>query len=99
MKEMRRDTEVWNRILIIYDIEEDKTRTKVVRVLESYGIRVQKSAFECHLKNKRIIELKSQLKKIVTEEDSIRIYHVKETYFDVCKNDDVKTYSSTTVIV
>lgn len=99
MREMRRDNDVWNRILIIYDIERDKTRTKVVRVLESYGIRVQKSAFECHLNSKRIIALTNQLKKIVKEDDSIRIYQVKDRCFDVGKNVDVKIYSSNTVIV
>ncbi len=99
MREMRRDNDVWDRILIIYDIESDKTRTKVVHVLESYGIRVQKSAFECHLNSKRIIGLKNQLKNIITEDDSIRIYHVKDICFDVGKNTDVKIYSSNTVII
>lgn len=33
-------------VLIIYDIINNKTRSKMVKLLESYGRRVQKSAFE-----------------------------------------------------
>ena len=99
MRRMRRDTDEWCRILIIYDIEKDKTRTKVVHILEAYGIRIQKSAYECHLNSKRICELKNQLKKVVAEGDSIRIYQVKETCFDVSRFDDVPVYSSQTVVV
>lgn len=67
-------------ILIIYDISENKTRTKLVKFLLGYGYRVQKSAFEA-------IVTKSQLKKIIKnisnyldeENDSIRIYRM---YYD-----------------
>ena len=38
-------------------------------------------------------------KKIITENDSIRIYQVKETYFDIGKHNDVAVYSSNTAIV
>ena len=33
-------------VLIIYDIIDNKRRTKMVKLLESYGTRVQRSAFE-----------------------------------------------------
>ena len=36
-------------VLVIYDITDDKRRTKMVRCLERYGVRVQKSAFEAFL--------------------------------------------------
>jgi CRISPR-associated protein Cas2 len=35
--------------LLVYDIEEDRMRTRVAKVAEGYGVRVQKSAFECRL--------------------------------------------------
>ena len=99
MKEMRRVTDEWSRTLIIYDIETDKIRTKVVHILESYGIRVQKSAFECHLNDKKLVALKNQLKKVATEDDSIRIYRIDKTCFDISEFGDVPVYSSKTVIV
>ena len=99
MRRMRRDTEAWSNILIIYDIEHDKTRAKVVRILESYGIRVQKSAFECHLDDSRIVEMKNRLKKVVTEGDSIRIYQVNDSYFDVSRFENASVYTSRIVVV
>jgi len=35
--------------LLIYDISRNKLRTKVAKIAEGYGVRVQKSAFECRL--------------------------------------------------
>lgn len=99
MKEMRRDMEEWNRILVIYDIEIDKVRNKTVRILESYGVRVQKSAFECHLNNKRLNDLKNKLRRIITDNDSIRIYQVRDSCFEVSKYSDVPIYSSKTIVI
>ena len=39
-------------ILIIYDIVDNKRRTKFAKLLEGYGTRVQKSAFEAMLSQK-----------------------------------------------
>jgi len=36
-------------ILVTYDIENDRRRTKIHKVLEGYGISVQYSVFECFL--------------------------------------------------
>lgn len=35
--------------LIVYDVSEDQERLRVAKLIEGFGIRVQKSAFECHL--------------------------------------------------
>lgn len=39
-------------ILVIYDIVDNKRRRKMVKFLEKYGLRVQKSAFEMILNSK-----------------------------------------------
>ena len=36
-------------VLIIYDIIENKKRTKLAKFLQGYGFRIQKSAFEAML--------------------------------------------------
>ena len=33
-------------VLVIYDISENRRRARMVKCLERYGVRVQKSAFE-----------------------------------------------------
>ena len=62
-------------VLVIYDITDDRRRTRMVKCLERYGIRVQKSAFEAFLtemKYERMMELTSGLIDPVT--DSLRVY-------------------------
>lgn len=62
-------------VLVIYDITDDRRRTRMVKCLERYGIRVQKSAFEAFLTEKkyeRMMELTSGLIDPVT--NSLRVY-------------------------
>jgi len=99
MNGIRRQSDNWGRVLVIYDVEDNKKRTKIVRILESYGIRVQKSAFECHLDNRRLETMKKQLKKVIGEDDSIRIYSLRDTCFDVSRSSEVPIYQSQTVII
>ncbi|MCQ2534353.1 MAG: CRISPR-associated endonuclease Cas2 [Clostridia bacterium] len=60
--------------LIIYDIADNKRRYRISRIMESYGIRVQESAFEFWLSRPKYLELLSKCKKVIQAEDSIRIY-------------------------
>ena len=64
-------------VLVIYDIVDNKQRTKLVHCLERYGKRVQKSAFEGFLTQKQYTQMieKSQ-KYINTKTDSFRVYIV-----------------------
>ena len=40
-------------VLVIYDIVDNKRRNRMVKCVERYGIRVQKSAFEAFLSKKK----------------------------------------------
>lgn len=63
--------------VIIYDISVDKRRKKVSDLLEGYGRRVQFSAFECVLSDRKFEELKSRLAKVVKmDDDSVRFYPI-----------------------
>lgn len=65
-------------MVIVYDIEKNSKRTKVSKILEQYGNRVQKSVFECHLSNKETDELKNTFSKMNFEDsDSIRFYSLE----------------------
>lgn len=62
--------------LIIYDIRSNKRRLKLSKLLEGYGVRVQKSCFEVDLSRN---DYQSLLKDIESfykadEEDSIIVY-------------------------
>jgi CRISPR-associated protein Cas2 len=61
--------------LAAYDIADPKRLKKIARLMESYGIRVQKSVFEFNLGDSRMKALKIDIAKVIDEtEDSVRIY-------------------------
>jgi CRISPR-associated protein Cas2 len=63
-------------IVISYDIPEDKRRTKIHKILKSYGQWMQYSVFECaDLTPTQYARLRSRLHKLIKpDEDSIRFY-------------------------
>ena len=65
----------YTQYLCIYDITASSLRRKVSRVLEGYGARVQKSAFECFLNRPRRLRLWQELEELeLSEQDSIQLY-------------------------
>lgn len=63
-------------VLIIYDIQDNRKRLKLSRLLLGYGFRIQKSAFEAVICRKKYKELLEYLPKYVDSEDSIRVYKI-----------------------
>lgn len=61
--------------VICYDIADDKRRSKVVKIMESYGYRAQYSVFECDISDRQQISLHGKLRKVIDEtEDDLRFY-------------------------
>jgi CRISPR-associated protein Cas2 len=61
--------------LVCYDIVSDSRRNKVAKLLESYGLRVQKSVFECVLDENQYTTLSKYLVRLVNKrEDQVRFY-------------------------
>ena len=61
--------------VVSYDIPEDKRRTKIHKVLKSYGQWVQLSVFECELTDAQYAKLRSRLSKLIQpNQDSVRFY-------------------------
>lgn len=62
-------------VVISYDIPEDNRRTKIHKVLKSYGQWMQYSVFECQLTQTQYAKLRSRLSKLIKpKEDSVRFY-------------------------
>lgn len=65
--------------LVIYDITDNKRRLRMVKCLEKYGLRVQRSAFEAFLDKKRRERMEREASKLIDEEeDSLRIYVLRD---------------------
>ena len=63
--------------MFCYDIANPKRLSKVAKTLENYGIRIQKSFFQCEMERKNMIELRDALlKTIKRKKDSLFIYPI-----------------------
>ena len=62
-------------VVVSYDISEDKRRTRIHKILKSYGQWMQYSVFECDLSQTQYAKLRSRLSKLIKpEQDSVRFY-------------------------
>lgn len=72
-------------ILITYDVSTVekaglKRLRRVARACEDYGVRVQKSVFECQVGQTEWVQLRARLlEEIKADQDSLRFYHLDET--------------------
>jgi len=66
-------------VMISYDIVDDKTRNKVMKLLKDYGTKVQYSVFECDISEEQFKEIKQKIEELINkEEDKVR-------YYPICK--------------
>ena len=65
--------------IVVYDISNDRRRTRLHNRLQDYGSPVQYSVFECILDAKQLARMKKMIKRTIKEqEDQVRIYHLCE---------------------
>lgn len=61
--------------IIAYDISDNKKRTNITKTLSDYGVRIQKSVFECLLNNEQkndlLFKLRLVIKKYPDNADSL----------------------------
>ncbi|NJM99540.1 MAG: CRISPR-associated endonuclease Cas2 [Phormidesmis sp. RL_2_1] len=66
-------------VVVVYDVPDDKRRTKLATFLEGYGRRVQYSVFECFLSLAEMRKLHQQVaKRVKAAEDNVRFYWISE---------------------
>jgi CRISPR-associated protein Cas2 len=66
-------------VLVVYDVSDDKRRTKLSNFLEGYGRRVQFSVFECFLSLEEMRQLFEKSKKLIKpSQDNVRFYWISE---------------------
>ncbi len=72
-------------ILVTYDVATvekagQRRLRRVAQACEDYGVRVQKSVFECQVGQTEWVQLKDRLvREIKVDEDSLRFYFLNET--------------------
>jgi CRISPR-associated protein Cas2 len=63
-------------VVVAYDIESNARRQRLVRLLEGFGERVQRSVFECDLNGREFGLLVERLQRFARPEDAIRVYRL-----------------------
>jgi len=61
-------------VLVIYDIIDNRRRQRLAKLLKGYGYRIQKSAFECLLTNRKYLKLVDEIEKLKEDDDLIKVY-------------------------
>lgn len=68
------------RYVVAYDVEDDRARARIAGVMERFGLRVQKSVFECRLEGKDLDRLVRRLERELTAAGgaggNVRIYRL-----------------------
>ena len=83
-------------ILVTYDIENDRRRTKIHKILSNFGEPVQYSVFECFISEEDFEELRGKLKKQMDPkhpDDSIRYYKLCRSCVEKVRVDGNKGFN------
>lgn len=88
------------KIVVAYDISDDKRRNNIYKEMKSWGERVQYSVFECILKEEQIYRMIDRLKKKIDfKKDSIRVYFLdKEDKIEIIGEGKPVEFDETYVI-
>lgn len=64
--------------LVCFDIVNDKDRRQAVKILKEYGVRVQKSVFECPIMTEhKFLRMKRRLEDAIDHtQDTVRYYYL-----------------------
>ncbi len=63
------------RLIVVYDISDDKRRIKLFKSLEGYGIPVQFSVFECELSDQDFLLMKDKVERVIDKKEDTVIYY------------------------
>lgn len=66
------------RLAITYDISDNRTRTRVFKILESYGAWKQYSVFELEISDIQRLQMENEIKGVIDVVDKVRIYSLCE---------------------
>lgn len=65
-------------VLVMYDISDNKRRTKLAKLLLGYGVRIQKSVFQCELTSDKYNKMCRQIRPHIHEEDALNIFKLNK---------------------
>ena len=90
-------------VVVAYDIEDDRRRTKLHNTLMNFGRPVQYSIFECILSKGDLKKMKAAVERVIKKEerDAVRYYYLCrncQERIEVVSGEDVTRERSTIVV-
>lgn len=67
-------------IIVAYDITDDMQRAKLAKEMLKFGIRTQKSLFECEVSERDLGIIRKIAKKFSENDDIVTVYEIREVY-------------------
>jgi CRISPR-associated protein Cas2 len=72
--------------LVCYDVRNEKRLRRTANIMERYGVRVQKSVFECWLTENALDDLRNDIAEVLDPNmDSVRMYTLCEVCQQMCE--------------
>ena len=68
--------------IVAYDIASDRRLRRVAKICEDYGLRIEKSVFECDLENDEFERFWELLGEVVEDADSVIDYPIPQSCRD-----------------
>jgi CRISPR-associated protein Cas2 len=66
------------RLAVAYDISENRTRTRIFKILERYGAWRQYSIFELEISDTQRLQMEDEIKIVIKAGDKVRVYELCE---------------------
>lgn len=63
-------------VVVAYDISNTRKRTKISKILEQYGVRINRSVFECMFAKDQFEKIKKELKEQVNPKCDVLVFYV-----------------------
>lgn len=65
--------------IVAYDVASDRRLYRVAKICEDYGVRIEKSVFECDLDETEFERFWSRLQRVVADSDSVVDYPIVQS--------------------
>ncbi len=88
-------------VVVAYDISNTRKRTKISKILEQYGVRINRSVFECMLSKDQFARIEKELKAKINPKTDVLVFYVLciNCYTKVKRFPDLKTNTGQIVTV
>ncbi|NLY00657.1 MAG: CRISPR-associated endonuclease Cas2 [Rhodopirellula sp.] len=64
-------------VVVCYDVVSDRRRARLLKRMKGFLPHVQKSVFEGHISDSRLVEMRTMIQEAVDmDEDTVRVYHL-----------------------